>query len=326
MELDISIHKGNPEMPVVIFIHGLAMDKNFWLDPLESKVFGKSVPMKVFGAAQPRPVHLPQSPACKLGVTIGNLPKKINNLWIALKDRGLNLVCWSQRRPVGPIADAVEELREVMEFAARAFPGKSIVLVCHSRGGLIARKFMEKKHKGIKALITVSTPHNGSSLSRLASHLSPLSAIIKAVLPSQTHGTISEVIQRTNDLIEGSALKELMPGSEFFENLRDEPVKGMEYLSFGGTKTKLVTVYKWKKKENITCPKPVVVVPDSLIKVFPSSIVPEEIKPGKGDFMVTAKSSVLPWAQKHYNVHANHISITWNKKVISSVLDLLEGI
>lgn len=50
MKLDITIHKGRSDRPVVIFIHGLGMDKYFWTDPANTKVFGKNIPMKVFAA------------------------------------------------------------------------------------------------------------------------------------------------------------------------------------------------------------------------------------------------------------------------------------
>ena len=56
------------------------------------------------------------------------------------------------------------------------------------------------------------------------------------------------------------------------------------------------------------------------------SIIPAEITSGKGDFMVTTESSVLPWSAEHYDVAANHMSVSWNKKVIDKTIELLEGI
>ena len=73
-------------------------------------------------------------------------------------------------------------------------------------------------------------------------------------------------------------------------------------------------------------PDPVIVIPDSVIKIIPVSIIPDELVSGKGDFMVTAESSVLPWAEKHYDLHTNHISITWNRKMINTVQEVLSGI
>lgn len=332
MELDTTIHKGSPAKPVIIFIHGLGMDKNFWAEPLETKVFAKNIPMKALAAKKPRPRFITNHHSgfnigrrrMNAGVTVGDIPKKISTVWEVVRERGFHVICWSQRRPVGPISIAVEELDHIVKQVKRLFPGKPLVFICHSRGGLIARKFIEKNTPEIKALITLSTPHKGSSLSRVEKYISPLYPFLKRVLPERTHGTVSEVMTRAHDLLQGKALKELMPGSHFFKHLKDSPQKNMRYLSFGGNKTKLVTVYRWKKDDDKMYPKPLLEIPDSLIRILPSSVVPPELIPGRGDFMVTAESSVLPWAEEHYNVHANHISIIWNRKVISKTIELLE--
>jgi len=55
-------------------------------------------------------------------LTIGTIPEKVDNLWDTLKYRGFNLMCWSQKRPVGAIDAAVEELRQVMEITRKVFP------------------------------------------------------------------------------------------------------------------------------------------------------------------------------------------------------------
>ncbi len=320
MNLDITIHKGHSDKPVVIFVHGLGVDKKFWTDPAESKVMGGNIPMKIFAAVKPEPRSGKYG---KINISVGDVPEKIDNLWTAVINGGFNAVCWSQTRPVGPIAVAVRELEEVMKQVRINFPGKSAAIVCHSRGGLIARKFMEKKVPEIKAMITISSPHAGCSLTRLGKYLYPLLPVLKKTLPKETHGTISKTLKRVHDLLDGNALKELLPDSDFIKNLKDPPSGDILYLSFGGTEAKLFTLYKLKKSDNGLYPKPLLDIPDSLLKHLPASIVPKEIVPGKGDFMVTAESSVLPLAQKHYNFPENHMSISWNKKMIAETLELL---
>ena len=320
MKLDITINKGSEKKPVIIFIHGLGVDKGFWTDPGKTRVLGGSILMKVFAAKKPRPCS--SEPQRKLSV--GILPEKPENLWTDAVKRGFNTVCWSQKRPAGPISAAVKELGYILEYSKELFPGRPIAIIGHSRGGLVARKLMEKNVPEIRALITVSTPHNGSSLSRLGNYLSPLAPVIKKLLPKDSHSTASDVIKRTHDLLEGKALKELLPGSDFFRTLKDVPRDHITYLSFGGTVTKIFTVYKWNKEDDKFYPKPLLTIPDSLLKVLPAGMVPDEITPGKGDFMVTAESAVLPWAPKHYNLPANHISIAWHKKMKEKALEVLE--
>ena len=322
MELDITIHKGRTDRPVVILIHGLSMDKNIWIKPLETTMFAKNVPIKIFAARRPRPCLIQN----KKKFTIGDIPEKVDSIWAALQIKGYNLVCWSQKRPVGPISVAVEELKQVMEITRKAFPGKPAALIGHSRGGLIARKLMERKIPEVKALITISTPHHGSSLALLGKYLKPLSSVIKAVMPANIQSSVSEVLKRFNELIEDHATKELLPGSDFLKNLKDAPDDGIRYLSFGGTKTRLLTVYKWEARDKDIYPRPFLAIPDSLIKAFPAALLPEEISPGKGDIMVSAKSSVLPWAERHCHVPANHVSILWHKETIANTVEILEAI
>jgi len=320
MKLDITIHKGNPDKLVVIFIHGLGVDKNMIVNPLGAKIFGNNVPLKYFASRRPMPCSLKSYRQ----MTIGILPRKFDNLWTVLKGHDFNLVCWSQRRPVGPISAGVEELAPIMTAVKEIFPGNHIALIGHSRGGLIARKFMEKKPSGIKALITISTPHQGSSLAIFRKYLKPFSSALKVGLPENAQGAVSAVLKRLYELIEGEATKELLPGSDFLKNLRDSPDAGISYLSFGGTKTHLLTVYKYKKRDNKLYPEPFLTIPDSLLKVFPRSVLPEELIPGQGDFLVSSKSSLLPWASEHSNVPANHISVLWNKTVINKTVELLK--
>jgi len=320
MKLDITIHKGRPDKPAVIFIHGLGMEKSFWTDPANTKVFAKNIPMKVFAAVKPGP----RTNAKNRLITVGDIPEKIIALWDEVIDKGFNAVCWSQRRPVGPISSAIEELGHVVKQTQKTFPGCPLALIGHSRGGLVARKFMEDPTHPVKALITIASPHEGSSLSRIGKFISPLSPVIKKLLPLHVHGTASDLLKRASEIIEGTALKELLPGSDFFNNLNDRPRKDIKYMSFGGTTTKLITIYSWQN--NGHQPKPLLTVPDSLVKFLPSSMIPDELTPGKGDFMVTAKSSVLPWASRHYDLPANHISIIWHKKTINHIIVALEEI
>lgn len=322
VDLDISIHKGLTGKPVVIFIHGLAIDKHIWISPLEIRIFAKSIPLRYLAATRPG-----ASVASKgRTITAGDIPETVDSLWSALGDEGYNLVCWSQRRPVGPVSAAVEDLKEVMAKIEELFPDMPVALIGHSRGGLVARKFMETPDRRVRALITIASPHAGSSLSRIGVYLSPLHGAIRNLLPKETHGTVSRIFKRISELVDGDALKELLPGSDFFRQLKDAPSKKVHYLSFGGEKTELITLYKREKKDGEKSVKEILTIPDSLLKFIPASKIPDEITPGKGDIMVSAESSVLPHASEHYNLQANHFTIMWDRKMIRKIRDLLDRV
>jgi pimeloyl-ACP methyl ester carboxylesterase len=320
--LDIIIHKGHAGKPVVVFIHGLAVNKDIWIRPLDTKVFAENIPLKYFAAAPPEA----GASLRKRIITAGIVPERIDSLWSVLGKEGYNLVCWTQRRPVGPITAAVEDLAELWEEVKRVFPQRPIAIIGHSRGGLIARKFMEAVRPEIKAFITIASPHRGSSLSNIGKYLEPLKGVLRKILPRETHSTAAKILKRISDLLEGDALEELMPGSEFFLNLGDSPSKEIHYLSFGGYKTELVTLYKREMGQAEKRPFKLITIPDSLLRFIPAAAVPDEMTPGRGDIMVSAKSSVLPWASHHYDLKANHFTILWDKVVINRTLEVLERI
>jgi pimeloyl-ACP methyl ester carboxylesterase len=322
MDLDITVQKGRSGQPVIILIHGLGMDKNIWLAPLQTKIFAKNIPLRIFTAIKPSPSLVAKRKKLSLGEPL----KEIWHLWKALKGEGFNLVCWSQRRPVGPMRFAVEELTWVIERVKKLFPENPISLIGHSRGGLIARKFMEKRRPEVKAFITISTPHAGSEIATLGKYLKPVSVFLKGMFPRDTHSKISETIKNVAHLLEGNALRELLPDSSFYKKLRDKKQKGIDYVSFGGTQPRLLTLYVWKKKENILYPRTLLSIPDSLVKIFPSFLAVDEVVPGKGDGLVSAQSSFLPYAPRHVTVPVNHLSILWNKKVIQSIIKSVGGI
>lgn len=320
MNLDITIHRGNREKPVVILIHGLSMNKDFWLDPLNTRMFAKNVPLRVFTARKPAPRKNMKGRRITLGNTIG----QVTTLWSRLQDEGFSIVCWSQKRPAGPISPAVEELAWLMNLAGKQFPGSPTALIGHSRGGLIARKYMETGVRNIGAVITISTPHSGSSLAKIGDYLEPFSVILRRVSPQSEHTMISRTVKNIKNLVEGMAWKELMPDSAFFRGLNDRKQQGVRYVSLGGSQPRLFTLYAWKKEENRMHARPLLNVPDSLIKVFPPLAKVEEIVPGKGDGLVTAKSAVIPWTSEHYVLKANHVSIIWQKKTIDVVMKTLK--
>jgi pimeloyl-ACP methyl ester carboxylesterase len=319
MNLDITIHKGRKDRPVVIFIHGLGVDKNFWLDPLNTKIFAKNIPLKVFTATKPHPCKAIKG----IRITLGDYHTDITNLWSALKNEGFNLVCWSQQRPVGPISLAVEELVRIMERTKEPYPRNPVAFIGHSRGGLIARKFMEQSGAEVRALITLSTPHEGSSIARIGRYLEPFSNMLKKVVPEKERNIVSKTVKYVSNSLEGRGWRELMPESVFFRELRYSCRKSTAYVSLGGTQPRLLTLYMWKRKGEKMHANPLLSVPDSLIKVLPPALTVNEIIPGKGDGLVTARSSVLPWASEHHDLKANHISIVWHRKTVDIVLRTL---
>lgn len=52
-----------------------------------------------------------------------------------------------------------------------------------------------------------------------------------------------------------------------------------------------------------------------LEKLIPENLYPEEMKKGRGDGLVSAGSSKIPWCHEHYNFDLNHAEILFNNGV-----------
>ncbi len=84
-------------------------------------------------------------------------------------------------QPMDEIDLAVDELQAVVEATKEMYGTDKVILVCHSRGGLIARKYILQKWRkrkmiDVQKLITYGSPHQGAHLAELGEEIiaSPL--------------------------------------------------------------------------------------------------------------------------------------------------------
>jgi pimeloyl-ACP methyl ester carboxylesterase len=313
MNLDTVLHKGSPDKPAMIFIHGLGMDKDIWVNPSKSRILGGIFPLKVFlSKRHQRKDSI--SDRNSSGDTIKPLTDKqtdtLQTLFDDLTFRNYTVITWSQERPASPIDSVVSELKEIIRIANK-LTKNGIVLIGHSRGGLIGRKYLLRNDKSVRGLITISTPHKGSSVAKLARYLSPLVSVIDPLFHGGEKGTVSFAIKRILNFLKSRALKELLPESHFFKSLKDGPCDGVYYVSAGGTDPTLFSLYNFS-------------IPDIFEKVIPKNLYPEEIKKGRGDGLVSAESSKIPWGSEHYNFPLNHAQILFDKGVRDKLVEAIE--
>ena len=337
MKLDITIHKGRKDKPAIVFIHGLGMNKNIWVNPDEAKMLGGNFPIRYLLAKKPEPVDYSATtgkPKIRHSrFSVGEAENDLKTSFADLKLLGYTVIAWSQKRPAGPIDIASAELRNVMALTRECSPAGT-VLIGHSRGGLIARRYLESRDKSVIGLITLASPHNGSSMAKLAGYISPLASIISPLIHEEDRKKIAYVIKRVLDFIKSKALMELLPDSEFFRSLKDYDYPKIQGLSFGGTNPNLFTLYRWKLKEIsgrgahkwLLEPETLFSIPDSFEKIIPGRIYPEELKKGLGDGLVSAGSSVLPHCKEHHDVDLNHAAILFDEKVRKKIIRSIEMI
>jgi len=291
-DLGLILREGRRDLPVCIFVHALGMNKDLWVSPEDSLLLGGLFPVTV-------------------------LIKKyddLSTLYHELGNRGFPSAAWSQRRPVGPIADAVDELRNIMPKAAE-LSDRGILLIGISRGGLVARAAVSGGHKlpaQLRGLITICSPHMGSGLARWAAYLTPLASRIAGLLPDAEGIRPVEAMRRVLGFIESPAVRELLPGSAFLASLQDPPPEDVYSLSIGGTNPDIVELPGIKPLRQI------------IEKAFPQGKFPDELRDGLGDGLVTARSAVLRGANEHLDFHVSHLASLFEPDVKKAVLERIE--
>lgn len=329
-KLDITIHYGAPTKPAILLIHGLGMDKNIWLNPYDSRILAGRFPITILLNEKPDSLRLEPDKNFNLSkLSIGKKPEELRTIYHDLKEEDFSIITWSQKRPSEPIDKVVAELEEIIN-ETKGISKNGIIIVAHSRGGIIARKYLTKEDKNIRGLITLSCPHKGSSLANISKHLSPIFSFLKPFSSLLNKNDSKTTIKRLIDFLKSDALKELLQESPFFKSLQDVPHPWIKYISVGGTNPSLIKIYKYKIiKDSIgkfAAPEEFFSIPDGLKNIIPSNIFPEEWKHGKGDGLVTIESSRFPWDCEHTNFNVNHAEILFNQNVRRFIIDNIKKI
>jgi pimeloyl-ACP methyl ester carboxylesterase len=312
MKPQLTLHAGRPDRPVVLLIHGLNMNNHFWLDPEKCQVLGGLAPLTVFLAdVVARPGNT---------VSFGSPASHSKGLWTRLQDEGFSLVSWTQGNPLGRIQAAIDELAAVLATVRQQWPGVKVVLVGHSRGGLIARRFLQQHGDGgIAGLVTICSPHAGSGMATFTRYLKPAGKFLKKIIPAKSRAGLAQALARLSFFLQSAGIAELEPESEFMASLQQAPLpRAIRKLSFGGTSPALfhVTV------RLPTGSHRTIRFPDLLAAAVPSNRLPKELLPGLGDALVSAESAQLPGAA-HYDFPVNHVKAAYDSEVHRLILDFL---
>src|SRR5512136_669907 len=101
-DIDTTFLEGKSSSPLVVFIHGLGMDKRIWTDPAQSRIIAGSFPITILLGRKPVRKVLPKDRPRFSRITVGMPPKKLSSLFHLLHEKGFSVLSWSQKRPVGP--------------------------------------------------------------------------------------------------------------------------------------------------------------------------------------------------------------------------------
>jgi pimeloyl-ACP methyl ester carboxylesterase len=312
MQLDLEIRNGRSDLPAVLLVHGLGMNRHFWEAPARCHALGGLASLEVFLAGPPAR----ETP----GKLSTGVVAPCRGLAAFLSAQGIGVAAWSQRSPVGPAGEALAELAGVITELKNRWPGRPLYLVGHSRGGLIARAhLLAHQDDCIGGLITLGTPHAGSSMALLSASLRPAGQLLAKLLPRESRRPAAAALARLAAFLESPAIGELEPGCDFIRATCRPLPKRLRKLSFGGTDPALFRLYL---RAASLAPWAILPFPEFLLKAVPARRLPAELTPGRGDGLVSAESAVLA-ASSHFDLGRNHVGLAFAPQAQQLILDFL---
>ena len=279
--LDLTITAGNFDAPIVVLIHGIGGTAQHWTDPVRIPIDDTWL----FDLASP-----PPAPASGLCLSPPYAEGSVTPWTRLLNGRGMTTVAWSQARPNDQIEYAVSEAKSLFgALEARLFAPYSqdvgengavprLVLLCHSRGGLVARAALKDLGAAsvphLRTVITLCTPHTGSYMPQVADDYNSglgnqidvrgLTAALPGFLAAQFVPLLGEIadqvrlglLHRFGPVALGPGYDELLPGSAMLTALvqGEAPLPGVRYVSFGGSNPSFIRLYLCQAGQHIALP------------------------------------------------------------------------
>jgi pimeloyl-ACP methyl ester carboxylesterase len=227
-----------------------------------------------------------------------------------------------------PTLELVEVMRKLNE---RRQP---IVLLAHSRGGLLVRSFLKRFPRDatwVTTVITLHSPHTGSSLASLATTVRGLIEDLRDALGQVVDVALGWLL----DIADSDAYKELAIDSDFLTELAtdEQALDGITYYTFGGVSVRLARIRSWVYTLDSAIPKwrwppydharVEVEVPGASPVADSLPNVIEELTEGRGDLLTADSRTRLSFAAAHQTNPINHAEALWDPILQAQVLRIL---
>jgi pimeloyl-ACP methyl ester carboxylesterase len=371
---------GAARKPVVVLLHGLGGDRNDWMNPFQDRNWPydhqHDPDEREMGVHDGPP--LLKLPGIETQYFLS--PRLASNArgadgsddrswWHVLVQAGFPVVTYSQvselmaplsRGPVGQFKKFMELLQQDV-LADPAYMSRPVVILGHSRGGLIGRAYLgdpevkadpaqgRGRFPAVRGLITLSSPHQGSNMALMDDKIIGfLDKIQKAVpaLPNDVGNQVIDSLKAKVDAYVGAYGDEIEPGSPMFRAMEaQEPIRGgVRCISVGGTSPRLLRVYLWTFTPDSLMPKksasgkvefhwkakPVEAkgaspIPDGLpLKLLGMDL--DEIMPGRGDGLTADKRCHFPPSfrvEEHLSFPLSHAEELWDPKLQAAIIQRL---
>jgi hypothetical protein len=344
---DLQMHEGyglnaTPNKPVVVLLHGGGGSIYHMTAPGSVWFSEPGVPASRYNYnyTAPLPVYQDLGWQAYPGVGLHHFStdslKSVRSWRSFLSSQGYRTVTYSQLDPNGFLARPLAELGPVLDAVRSRFPGAKIVLLGHSRGGLLIRKYLKDnagnpaRVGGIVGVITLHSPHQGSSVANLAAAKTAIELIAGGLAPIVA-GALFGVRTLLDSL--GYYL-ELSVGGPFLTALAngEGPLPGVSYFTYGGTSVRLGRIVGWWHMPESSWPQwrwpPFHHVirgdEEGLLRLLtawvysPLTAFPE-MRNYVGDMLTTGETARLPFSVHRTN-YVNHAEALWDPNLQQQVL------
>jgi len=338
----IEVSAGDPDLPVIVLLHGTGGDIRDMIDPADAPVAGQNYD---YDGAFPPPVTVGWSSYPGFGVwSCCELdPKKPVMSWRdVLSANQFATAAYSQVDPDGflappgspPPLGPVDELAVVMTELIRHFRDETrFVLLGHSRGGLLIRKFLRdhvKLAERVSTVITLHSPHTGSELANLADTVTAGVTWLQGEIGTLATDALGWLLA----LAQSDAYLEMAVGSPFLTALAagEQPLPWINYFTFGGVSVRLTRIRSWVYTPDSAFPRwhtppflhrrMVAEVPgiSPVANTLPPTI--DELTEGRGDLLTADSRDRLSFAM-HQTNPINHAEALWHPTIQAQVLNIL---
>ena len=260
-------------------------------------------------------------------------PKPVRSWREALADNGFSTAAYSQLDPDGFLERPTRELVEVVRALNAAYD-RPLVVVAHSRGGLLTRNFLKtfpEEAGTIRTVVTLHSPHTGSSIANLAESVRELIETLRSAFGDVVLDALGWLLE----LAAADAWRELSVGSPFLDDLADgeTPPRGITFFTFGGVSVRLTRIRSWVYTLESALPKwrippydharVEVEVPGASPVADSLPNVIAELTEGRGDLLTADARTRLPFAKAHQTNAINHAEALWDPILQAQVLRLL---
>ncbi len=348
----VEVTDGNRDRPLVLLLHGAKGTILDMVDPAAG-------PDNNYDHLAPLRPEVAIGQSVYPGIGIWSCcelddKKDVRSWRDVLRENDFATAAYSQVDPDGLLAAPIEQLVGVVQTLklpqdgltipdGKDLPGAykpygRIVLLAHSRGGLLSRAFLKSfpaEATSITTLITLHSPHTGSSLGNLAVDVTGAIEDLRSVLGN----VVIDALGWLRDMANAPVYTELGVGSPFLTDLATDelPLKGIEYFTFGGVSVRLTRIKQWVYTLESALPKwrwppydharVETEVPGASPVANSLPDVIEELTEGRGDLLTADSRTRLRFADDTVATHQtnpiNHAEALWDPILQQQVLRIL---